>query len=545
MKQFLRSSLLKALRTIGAPPDVQVSFDHPRQAGHGDLTTNVAMTLARKMGKPPRALATEIVAAWALDPKFVSSIDIAGPGFINLTLTEAFYRARLRDILLAGDLYGRSTVGEGKRVQVEFVSANPTGPLTVGHGRGAVFGDTVARLYEWTGYGVEREYYFNNAGRQMRILGDSVRLRYLELLGEPVDFPEDYYQGEYIRDIARHLVEMEGSSLRTEPAEGRFKQQAETEIFDDIKRTLHSLGVVFDSFFNENSLYIEGKIDEVVKELKAKDLVYEKEGATWFRLSALGQEEDKVIIKSSGEPTYRLPDIAYHREKYRRNYDCMVDIFGADHIATYPDVLAGMTALGYDAGKVKVLIHQFVTIVQNGEVVKMSTRKANFVTLDELIEEVGADVARYFFLMRTITSHLKFDLGLARQHSDENPVFYLQYGYARICAIFRKTAEKGIAHLPDPPDLDLLKEPEELDLIKTLLQFPEMVESCAATNEPHRLAEYLHELSGKFHLFYHKHTVLDSGNIPLSAARLAVCRATQIVLKNGLTILGVAAPERM
>jgi arginyl-tRNA synthetase len=402
----------------------------------------------------------------------------------------------------------------------------------------------VARLYEWTGHAVEREYYFNNAGRQMRILGDSVRLRYLELLGEQVVFPEDYYQGEYIREIARHLAEEQGDRLRGEPAEGRFKERAEQEIFADIRKTLKALGVVFDTFFNENSLYVDGKIAEVVDLFKKNGLAYEQEGATWLKLTALGQEKDKVIIKSGGEPTYRLPDIAYHREKFRRGFDLMVDIFGADHIATYPDVLAGVKALGYDPSKIKVLIHQFVTIVQNGEVVKMSTRKANFITLDELMDEVGADVVRYFFLMRTITSHLNFDLGLAKEESEENPVYYLQYAHARICSIFRKAEDRGVQFSPAALQPDLLVQAEEITLLKRLLEFPVIVASCAETNEPHRLADYLHDLAGEFHQFYHKHTVL-SADAPLTTARLALCTATRTALQNGLTILGINAPEQM
>jgi arginyl-tRNA synthetase len=544
MKEYLYKSLCETLRLLNAPKDVQVVFDRPRQAEHGDLTTNIAMILAKRMGRTPHALAEEIVRAWQIDPSFVRTVSIAGPGFINIALTDKFYRAQMRSIIEAGEGYGRSSMGNGKKVQVEFVSANPTGPLTVGHGRGAVYGDTIARLYEWTGHSVEREYYFNNAGRQMRILGDSVRLRYLELLGDTVQFPEDYYQGEYIRDIARHLLEDCGETLRHEPAEGKFKDQAEQEIFADIRKSLKSLGVVFDSFFNENSLYTEGKITEVVDLLRRKGLVYEQDGATWLKLTALGQEKDKVIIKSTGEPTYRLPDIAYHREKYRRGYDLMVDVFGADHIASYPDVLAGLLALGEDTAKMRVLIHQFVTIVQDGEVVKMSTRKANFITLDELIDEVGPDVVRYFFLMRTITSHLNFDLGLAKEQSDENPVYYLQYAHARICSIFRKADQDGIARILPAPDFDVLTQPEELTLIKTLLDFPEMTESCAATNEPHRLADYLHRMAGEFHLFYHKHTVL-SGELSLTAARLGLCEATRTVMRNGLSILGIQAPQQM
>jgi len=415
----------------------------------------------------------------------------------------------------------------------------------VGHGRGAVFGDTIARLLEWIGHDVTREYYFNNAGRQMRILGDSVRLRYLELLGDASPFPEDYYQGEYIRDVARHLADECGTSLRNEPAEGRFKAQAEREIFDDIKNTLKSLGVEFSSFFNENSLYENGKISEVVDALRAQDLVYSQEGALWLRSSSLGGEKDKVIVKSSGEPTYRLPDIAYHREKFRRGYDLMIDVFGADHIATYPDVLAALKALKYDTSRVKVLIHQFVTITQGGEVVKMSTRKANFVTLDELIADVGADVVRYFFLMRTVSSHLNFDLGLARQQSDENPVYYLQYAHARICSILRFAAEEG--RTPGngaEADLGLLESAPELELVKLLLRFPEIVESCALTFEPHRLAEYLQAAAAGFHKFYHECRVVSEDE-PLTRARLALCLSTRIVLRNGFAILGISAPEQM
>jgi len=544
MKEYLRTSLREALQTLNAPADTPIVFERPRQAGHGDVTTNIALIIAKKMGKSPRALAEEIVKSWRVESSLVRSIQVAGPGFINIALTDRFYRTQVKAILEAGKDYGRSSIGRGKKVQVEFVSANPTGPLTVGHGRGAVYGDTVARLYEWTGHAVEREYYFNNAGRQMRILGDSLRLRYLELLGDSIQFPEDYYQGDYIRDIARHLQEEAGDSLRNEPAEGKFKEAAEREIFADIRKTLKSLGVVFDSFYNENSLYTEGKIKEVLENLRATGLVYEHDGATWLKLTELGRKDDKVIVKSSGEPSYRLPDIAYHREKYRRGYDLMIDVLGADHIEEYPDVLAGIKAIGEDPSKVRVLINQFVTIVQDSEVVKMSTRKANFITLDELIDEVGADVVRYFFLMRTINSHLNFDLGLAKQHSEDNPVYYLQYAHARICSIFRKAEHPGGAGLPPAPDFDLLKEPEELTLIKTLLAFPETVEICAATNEPHRLANYLHAMAGEFHLFYHKHTVIST-DLPLTAARLGLCEATRTVMRNGLAILGIQAPEQM
>jgi arginyl-tRNA synthetase len=543
MKAYLREKITAALAATGITPASPVSFEKPRQAGHGDLTTNIAMLLAKQTGRKSRELAAEIVARLDPDPSLVAAVEVAGPGFINFSFTGNYYLRQLEELVRTGDSYGRSALGKGRKVQVEFVSANPTGPLTVGHGRGAVFGDTIARMLEWTGHEVEREYYFNNAGRQMRILGDSVRHRYLELLGDKVEFPDDYYQGEYIRDIARHLVESDGDRLRAEPAEGKFKEQAETEIFADIKKTLGALGIVFRSFYNENWLYEQGKIAEVVAELRAKGLAYDSEGAVWFRTSALGLEKDKVIVKSTGEPTYRLPDIAYHREKFRRGYDLMIDVFGADHIATFPDVLAALKALGLDERRVTVLIHQFVTILQDGEVVKMSTRKANFITLDELMDEVGADVVRYFFLMRTISSHLNFDLGLAKKHSDENPVYYLQYAYARICSILRYAGEESTGAAPgfDPA---LLSSGAETDLIKTLLLFPETVESCALAYEPHRLADFLQGVATQFHRFYHECRVVTD-DAPLTRSRLALSHATRSVLRNGFEILGISAPNQM
>jgi len=544
MKEYLHKKLLASLSSLGLAADAPMIFETPRQADHGDLTTNIAMVLARKLKRNPRELAQQVIGKLDLDRTLVGKIEVAGPGFMNFFFTPKFYQEQLRELVICGDRYGRSDQGKAMSTQVEFVSANPTGPLTVGHGRGAVFGDTVARLLEWTGHKVEREYYFNNAGRQMRVLGESVRLRYLEVLGDPIEFPEDHYQGEYIKDIARHLYELFGEGLRNEPAAGKFKEQAEQEIFADIKKTLKLLGIEFQSFYNENSLYENGKITEVIDELRRRELVYEKDGAVWFKTSTLGAEQDKVIVKSTGEPTYRLPDIAYHREKFRRGYDLMIDVFGSDHVATYPDVLAALKALDYDTDKVKVLIHQFVTITQDGEVVKMSTRKANFITLDELIEDVGADVVRYFFLMRTITSHLNFDLALARQQSDENPVYYLQYAHARISSILRYAEEAGHASFSPDADYALLAAGAEMDLIKVLLQLPEVVASCASAYEPHRLAEYLHTVAGIFHRFYHECRVV-SENAELTKARLALCNATRIVIRNGLSVLGISAPEQM
>lgn len=543
MKEYLRNKLQTALNTFASNIDKTIILEKPRQPEHGDLTTNIAMMTARRLGKNPRQFAQELVDKLNLDSTYVDKVEIAGPGFINFRFTNKYFIEQLSVILKNSSNYGKVNIGEGKKTQVEFVSANPTGPLTVGHGRGAVLGDTIANLLEWTNHNVTREYYFNNTGRQMRILGESVRLRYLELTGEEIDFPEDYYQGEYIKEIAQHLVDEYGDSLKKKSDEEVFKLRAEQEIFDDIKRTLKRLTIEFGVFFNEKSLYDDGSIDKVIKDFRNKDLAYDQDGAVWFKASVFGGEKDKVIVKSTGEPTYRLPDIAYHKNKFQRGFELIVDLLGADHVATYPDVLAGLKALGYDEKKVKVLIHQFVTIVQNGEVVKMSTRKANFITLDELIDEVGADVVRYFFLMRSMDSHLNFDLGLAKTQSDENPVYYLQYAHARITSIIRYAESEGV-DITVPANLNLLDKNEEIDLIKHLEQFPDMVESCAVAYEPHRLAEYLHVVAGLFHKFYHQHRVVTEDK-QLTAARIVLCLATKIVLKNGFAILGITAPEKM
>jgi arginyl-tRNA synthetase len=543
MKRFLAERVSACLAELELDPSLAPTFETPRNPDHGDLTTNIAMVAAKRASKNPRQLATLIVERLGIDPALVDKVEIAGPGFINFRFTERFYREQLREIIAKGARYGRLDLGKGAKTQVEFVSANPTGPLTVGHGRGAVYGDTVARLLEWTNYAVTREYYFNNAGRQMRILGDSVRLRYRELLGDQTPFPEDYYQGEYIREIARHVLERHGPDLDGERLETLCRSTAEAEIFDDIKKTLARLRIQHDVFYNENTLYEAGHVEGVIAEFRKRGLAYDQDGAIWFKATAFGGEKDKVIVKTGGEPTYRLPDIAYHREKLRRGFDLVIDILGADHVATYPDVLAGLTALGEDASKIKVLIHQFVTIVQNGEVVKMSTRKANFVTLDELMDEVSPDVVRYFFLMRGIGSHLNFDLGLAKERSEQNPVYYLQYAHARIASILRQAESTGF-DLAAPVDPSLLTQPEEMALIKYLTLFPDTVESCAVTFEPHRLAEYLHEAAGLYHKFYHNHRVLTDEK-QLAAARLSLCLATKTILANGFAILGITAPEKM
>lgn len=542
LRSYLQSIIVPALHACTPYENEPIQFDIPQQTAHGDFSTNVALILAKKAKTNPRALAQTIVSNIKIDETILQKIEIAGPGFINFFYQPGYLANELKTIVALEEQFGRSDKHSGKRANVEFVSANPTGPLTVGHGRNSVFGDTVASLLEWVGYDVDREYYFNNAGRQMRVLGDSTRLRYLQLLGQQVDFPETYYQGGYISEIAQSLLDEFGDSLVNEPAEGKFKERAEKVIFDDIKGTLKRLGIVHKNFFNENSLYEDGKIQALLDHFKAKGLSYEKDGATWLKLSELGNESDRVIVKSTGEPTYRLPDIAYHVTKFERGYDLIVDIFGSDHKDAYPDVLAALTSLGYPAEKVQVLIHQFVTILKDGEVVKMSTRKANYVTLDELVDEVGADVTRYFFNMRSISSHMNFDLGIAKKQSDENPVFYLQYAHARICSIIRVTQEAGLKAAED--SLELLVSPEEQALIKKLLLFPDVVLLAAEYFESHKITTYLQELAEAFHKFYTFCRIIGSEE-KLAQARLSLAITSRIVFRNGLKLLGLSAPERM
>ncbi|MDW7773799.1 MAG: arginine--tRNA ligase [Desulfobulbaceae bacterium] len=516
----------------------------PKHEEQGDFSTNLAMVVAGMDKKNPREVASRLVDMLASDKDFIDRLEIAGPGFVNFFLKDEVWRTVLDPVLENEAQFGLADIGAGKRVMVEFVSANPTGPLSIGHGRNAILGDSIARLLEAVGYDVTREYYFNDAGRQMRVLGASTRARYLELLGKESEFPEDGYQGDYIYDIARAMIAESGESLKDADVMV-FKDYAKAAIFRDIDNTLKKIGITFDTYYNEHSLYEEGLVDEVVRDLRSKDLVYEKEGATWFKTTVLGQEQDRVIIKSSGEPTYRLPDIAYHREKFRRGYEWMIDIFGADHIATVPDVLAGVRALGLDETKIDVILHQFVTLLRDGKQVKMSTRKATFITVDELLDEVGPDVLRFFFLMRKADSQLEFDLDLATRQSQENPVYYVQYAHARLCSIERQAAEKNIA--PKPPgkaSLEYLVEPEEYRLLKTVAGYPALVAGAAQDLAPHRIIFYLMDLAGQFHSYYNKHKVL-SDDENMTAARYCLCRAIKIVFRNGLNLVGLRAPESM
>lgn len=542
MKKYLYKIFKDAGQRLDYLKNKNPIFSVPSQKEHGDYSTNVALTLTKELKKNPRQIAQEIIDNFEYDENIISKIEQAGPGFINFFFTNNYAIQIVKNILDEKEDFGKSERYKGKKANVEFVSANPTGPLTVGHGRNAVVGDTVSNLLEQVGYEVDREYYFNNAGRQMRVLGDSVKLRYLELLGDKINFPDEYYQGDYIKAVAQKVKDDFGASLKDEDSEGKFKEYAEQEIFADIKNTLDRIGINFEIFFNEKNLYEEKKIEELLKYFEVKNLSYKKDEALWLKFSELGRDEDKVIVKSTGEPTYRLPDIAYHKTKYDRGYDLIVDLFGSDHSATYPDVIAGLKALGYDPEKMKVLIHQFVTILDKGEVVKMSTRKANFITLDELIDDVGADVVRYFFAMRNLDSHLNFDLDLAKKQSDENPVFYLQYAHARISSIMKMTKEEKLSSSTE--NLNLLEMEEEQDLAKKLYRFEEEVLYAAENFEPQKIAIYLEELAAMFHRFYTKCRIIGSEE-KLAQARIALALAVQQVIKNGLGILGVKAPDRM
>jgi len=545
----LRELIQKSLEKLGkekrlkVPPDTSIELDFPKDKKFGDYATNLAFNLGKTNQLSPEVTAGLIKDYLPLCPSLVENTSVVG-GYLNFRISSRYFQNILKEILKVRDDFATSSIGQNKKTQVEFVSVNPTGPLTIGHGRQAALGDTIANIMEKVGYKIVREYYYNDAGRQMQVLGDSVRLRYKELLGEKVKFPEDYYQGEYIYDIARKLKKEHGDSLKSEEDGEIFKDTAEKEIFADIKKTLRRMGVKFDIFFNEKSLYEEGEIEKVVQTLREKGLAYDEEGAVWFRATAFGIEKDRVIIKSTGEPTYRLPDICYHKLKFERGFEWIIDIFGADHIATYPDVLAGIQALGYDTSKITVLIHQFVTLYKGKEKVKMSTRKANFVTLDELIDEVGKEATRYFFLNRKVGTHLNFDLELAKKKSLENPVYYVQYAHARICSIYKKMEEEKIKLPQDKAKYELLKDEKEIDLMRELAKFPSVIQKSAQTLEPHRLTNYLYQLATAFHYFYdHCKVLTEEEN--LAAARLHLCNATRTVLGEGLRLLGIKAALKM
>ncbi len=540
LQTYLNQQLHKALTALDLDP-VEFQLAPPKNPQFGDISTNLALILAKRVRKNPIELAQEINAKLDLDSSFVQECTVTPPGFLNFTISATYLNSQLMIILAKESNYGKTDTGKGQTANVEFVSANPTGPLTVGHGRQSVLGDTVGNILQWHGYKVIREYYYNDAGRQMRILGQSVAARYFQTLGRNVPLPEDGYQGDYIRDIAAFIQDNHGTELKEDSP--LFRKIAEELIFKDISTTLRNIGIVHDQFTNEKTFYETGAVDDIVELLKQKDLVYESDGASWFRTTSFGKDQDRVLIKSSGEPTYRLPDMAYHRNKLDRKFDVIIDIFGADHQDTYPDVLSALEALGYNTDVIRVLIHQFVTLIRGGEVVKMSTRKANFVTLDELTSLVGRDVVRYFFIMRGMNSHLNFDLDLAQDQSDKNPVYYLQYAHARIMNILKHGEHLGLAYT-ESFDSSLLVHDSEISLMKSLIEFPNVMEVALESLEPQVIANYLHGLAGHFHRFYTDCRVITDDQ-PLSLARLALIQGVRIVLANGLAVLGISAPDRM
>jgi arginyl-tRNA synthetase len=543
----LRDAVERVVRELapdGPAPELgAVTLVPARSPEHGDYACNAALVLAKPLGLAPRAIAEKIAAA--LDAPEVERAEIAGPGFLNLYLAHDRWHDVVTRVLGEGSGFGRSDLGSGRTVQVEFVSANPTGPLTIGHGRNAVLGDALARLFEAVGYKVTREYYYNDGGRQMRVLGESLRARYEQALGRDAELREDGYQGGYLVEIARALAAEQGEAWLDADDE-QFKKRAEEAIFADIEGTLERLGIGFDVHFNEATLYANGSLDEVLETLRARDLVYEAEGATWLRSTRLGLERDRVLVRSSGEPTYLLPDLAYHRDKASRGFDQIVDVLGPDHIEQFPYVKAATAELGCDTSGLEVVMYQWVNLRSAGDVVKMSTRNASFVSIDEVLDQVGADVFRFFMIERRADTHFDFDLDLARERSDRNPVYKIQYAHARLCSIERKAAKEGV-RLGEAPPLARLESPVELELLKRLATFPELVERAATAREPQEVARYLLDLATGFHTYVsdaRRHRVL-SDDTELSQARLALVGAVRTTLANGLGLLGISAPEQM
>ncbi len=535
----IRAELGRIARELGAPDGIEPLLERPREAAHGDWATNVAMILARPLKQKPRDIAEKIRAQFRTEPAGVATVEIAGPGFLNFRLRPDVIASVAGDIVAAGESYGRSNSGKGEKVNVEFVSANPTGPLHVGHGRQAALGDAIATLLEHTGWDVSREYYYNDAGVQIENLAASVRARLLEARGEKAEIPEGGYHGEYIREIAATFA---GDAEDI----GAIRAHAVQELRREQDLDLEAFGVKFDTYFLESSLYEKGLVEKTVDALARSGKTYEHEGALWLRTTDYGDDKDRVMRKGDGTYTYFVPDVAYHVTKWERGFKRAIDVQGADHHSTATRVRAGLQALGakIPEGYPEYVLHQMVTVTRGGEEVKISKRAGSYVTVRDLIDEVGRDAVRFFFLMRKGDSPLIFDVDLARSQSEENPVYYIQMAHARMCGIFRVGAEQGIATDVSGADLSLLTEPEEQQLIKALDDYPTEVAGSAAALEPQRLASYLLETARLAHLWYHKHHVL--GEEPaLMRARLVLARASQIVIANGLSALGITAPERM
>ena len=520
----------------------------PKDESKGDYATTIAMGMASLEKKPPRSIA-EVIAGNIEDTEgIIERIEIAGPGYINFFLRTGSWLETLRKVIAMGDGYGQVNIGEAKPVQVEFVSANPTGPLHVGHGRGAAFGDSLSNLLRAAGYNVRKEYYINDVGNQMETLGRSTWLRYKQIFDPAVPFMDDGYKGDYIKDIANCVITEAKDKYRSMPESDAvpfFVKYAKDNILEGIRKDLDDFGVIFDEWFSEKTLYETGEVEDILMQLKEKGHLYENEDALWLNTTQFGDDKDRVVVRANGQKTYFASDIAYHQNKMKRGFHFIVDIWGADHHGYEPRMKAGVQCLGNPVERLKVILVQFVTLLREGKPVSMSTRSGEFVTLREVMDEVGKDAARFMFLTRRSDSHLDFDLELVKKESSENPVYYVQYAHARIMNIFKQAEERGIP-MPsvDSTDLSLLALPEEIRMIKLIASYPELIEASAQALEPHRITFYLQELATALHNYYFHHRVITDDR-KLTEARLILLQGVKQVLKSGLTIIGVSAPERM
>ncbi|HAM51163.1 MAG TPA: arginine--tRNA ligase [Nitrospiraceae bacterium] len=546
MKKGVKAMIEQVVRKLGVDR-IPVELEIPREERFGDIATPVAMSLSKILKKPPSKIAADIVSSLEAQEIF-ERIEIAGPGFINFTFSKKYLFSELKSLLAGKEKFLRREIGKGQRIQVEFVSANPTGPLHLGHGRGAAVGAALSNLLKAAGYEVEREYYINDAGRQVKILGLSVFAKYQQLLGIEYPFPEDGYRGHYVEDLARRFISRYGnrySEMSFQEASEFFTDFSYKEMLREIEEDLKAFGIVFDAWQSERELYSKNDVDNAIDDLRHRRHLYRQDNALWFRATVFGDDKDRVIIKSDGEFTYFASDIAYHRKKIEKGLDAIVDIWGADHHGYISRLKAVIQALGYPPEHLKIILVQMVTLLRAGKPVQMSKRAGEFVTLREVMDEVGPDTTKFIFLTRRPDSHLEFDLDVAKEQSAENPVFYLQYANARINSIFVRARESGVSIEDlEGVDLSLLLTPEELRIIKKLLTYTVIFEGAVLSHEPHRITFYLQELAGLFHPYYNKFRVI-TGDAELSAARLALCEAIRVVLKDGLEILGLSTPERM
>jgi len=550
IKQLVHDALNKARANgeLSFQGEPEIIIEKPKDQNLGDFSTNLAMILAKAEKKSPKFIAEVICKYLGNGTGQVMQVETAGPGFINLKMSLSFFLQRLQQVAESGESYGTCNVGNGQKVLVEYVSANPTGPLHVGHGRGAAVGHTLSSILRKAGYDIQTEYYINDVGNQMNILGRSTWYRYQEILGAGKEFPENHYKGDYILDIARDIIDLKGNEflgMSDEEALPFFRDFASNWVLEGIKKDLKDFRVEFDRWFSERTLYENHSVDKALVWLREKGFVYDKDGAVWLKSSAFNDDKDRVIVKQNGDQTYFCSDIAYHQNKIERGFEKLIDLFGADHHGYVPRMQAVMEALGYDREVFKALLVQFVTLKRGGEKVQMSTRSGEFVTLAEVVAEVGVDAARYFFLSRSSDSHLDFDLDLAKKETPENPVFYIQYAHARICSVFITARNEGV-EVPHFSEVDLspLVEEEEIALIKGILAFPEVIEKSALGLEVHQISHYLHDLVAIFHSYYKKHRIVTE-NKPLTLARLFLLQCLRITIHNGLSVLGISAPEKM